>query len=885
MERVDYMKKYYTKRLIAFFLIFSMTFGISILSIPIQAKENHVVPEYMKELSELVKETRDETDFGSIMLEIDNTEMSVDGQILKISENEEVAPSVDSGGNAEIPAEVFKDIDEEMLGSSVITSNELEENGYDVNYNKKTKEITITEPFGLKRIIVKTKNGKIKNTYGATDAISVSDNKTVLQYETKEDTKHAFEQYQKDKSVIYCAQDSLISIHDIMVTDTSVQNTDSEKYLSWGTTRVGADDYMANLPDASTLPEIVVAVIDSGADMEHPFIKDRLLDYGYDFYNNDSIPEDNHGHGTWCSGIIKEATKDNVKILPVKIFDYDDKIKDSVMAPTSVVLEAITYAVDNGANILSMSFGEFLKTETESYDMWNDVFEYVQSKNCMSFAASGNNCNFMDSLTEKKIASVPSMLPQVVSVGATDMKEMAADFQDFGSKLALTAPGVNITGAWCNGGYITGSGTSASAPLVAACAALLLSNDSCMTADEVCDELYERAGDKWLPGRDIYYGYGRVHIGEEVALEKMSFQYTDTQIKLSSALMVSPYGIDVSQEINMYPTDATNTAYTLYTNNRSILTFGDGIYRNYYGLWKVGTATIIAVTADKKIASSFVHKVLEDSEYDEQTFKEPLEVTLNKKSLTLYEGEEFKLSAINKPYYKRYEKNHIWTSSNLDVAFVDSEGNVTAMNEGTATIKAAIGIVDMFDTCSVTVKKGQRPQVKLKTLPNKTEYFVGETLDTTGMSLEITYSNGETKTVNEGFICTPTVLESYGTQTIIVEYDGLTTAFNVAVNKKDTTVTGIELPDKLTLNFNESFILTGTIIPHNATNKNIIWSTSDKNVATVDENGKVTAVGKGTAVITATTEDGGFTAECEVTVKYSWWQWIIVILLFGWIWY
>lgn len=65
----------------------------------------------------------------------------------------------------------------------------------------------------------------------------------------------------------------------------------------------------------------------------------------------------------------------------------------------------------------------------------------------------------------------------------------------------------------------------------------------------------------------------------------------------------------------------------------------------------------------------------------------------------------------------------------------------------------------------------------------------------------------------------------------------------------------------------------------------IKWESSNTKVATVDENGNVKTVGTGSAKITAKSVDGKASAECNVTVKYSWWQWIIVIVLFGWIWY
>lgn len=80
-------------------------------------------------------------------------------------------------------------------------------------------------------------------------------------------------------------------------------------------------------------------------------------------------------------------------------------------------------------------------------------------------------------------------------------------------------------------------------------------------------------------------------------------------------------------------------------------------------------------------------------------------------------------------------------------------------------------------------------------------------------------------------------------------------------------VTGILLnKTSVILNIGDNEILAATVLPNNATNKNVDWSSSNNNIATVS-NGKVTAKSIGTAVITATTADGGYTASCTVTVK------------------
>jgi uncharacterized protein YjdB/formylglycine-generating enzyme required for sulfatase activity len=83
----------------------------------------------------------------------------------------------------------------------------------------------------------------------------------------------------------------------------------------------------------------------------------------------------------------------------------------------------------------------------------------------------------------------------------------------------------------------------------------------------------------------------------------------------------------------------------------------------------------------------------------------------------------------------------------------------------------------------------------------------------------------------------------------------------------EVAVTGVKLnKEELELPVEDEYTLTATVLPANATDKKVFWSTSDSTVATVDKNGKVTAKAKGPVTITVTTQDGGKTADCEVTV-------------------
>jgi len=74
-------------------------------------------------------------------------------------------------------------------------------------------------------------------------------------------------------------------------------------------------------------------------------------------------------------------------------------------------------------------------------------------------------------------------------------------------------------------------------------------------------------------------------------------------------------------------------------------------------------------------------------------------------------------------------------------------------------------------------------------------------------------------------------------------------------------------------------------LPADATNADLKWTSSNDKVATVDAQGNVYAAGRGEATITCASADGNASSACKVTVIYTFWQWIIVIILFGWIWY
>ena len=87
------------------------------------------------------------------------------------------------------------------------------------------------------------------------------------------------------------------------------------------------------------------------------------------------------------------------------------------------------------------------------------------------------------------------------------------------------------------------------------------------------------------------------------------------------------------------------------------------------------------------------------------------------------------------------------------------------------------------------------------------------------------------------------------------------------------------------LRYREETELAVTVLPEDAADRTVLYETSDPAVVTVSQDGRMTAAGPGTAVVSCSAEDGGAAGSCTVTVYYAWWQWIIRTVLFGFLWY
>ena len=239
-------------------------------------------------------------------------------------------------------------------------------------------------------------------------------------------------------------------------------------------------------------------------------------------------------------------------------------------------------------------------------------------------------------------------------------------------------------------------------------------------------------------------------------------------------------------------------------------------------------------------------------------------ITLDRQSLELNKGESETLVATVLPT-NATDKTVTWSSSNISIADVDQNGVVTATGGGSATITAKAG--EKTTTCAVTVTvpvESVTLDVTSVTLEEWQTTLITATVspsDATNKTVSWSSSNASVASVSGGLV----TAKSEGTAVITAKAGEKTATCNVTVKKKIVAVTSVVLnKTSISLNKGESETLVATVYPSNATDKTVSWSSSDTDIVSVDQTGKVTANGAGTASITA--RAGEQSAVCQVTV-------------------
>jgi type VII secretion-associated serine protease mycosin len=277
---------------------------------------------------------------------------------------------------------------------------------------------------------------------------------------------------------------------------------------------------------------VTVAVLDSGIDPGHTDLTGQVTT-GPDFVGGDARPGDaywgqhgtsmastiaGHGHGpAQSAGVIGVAP--DARILSVRVtWDNNDPIRNLSSAgqsaagarPGDPVAQGIRYAVDQGAQVINMSFGEAASSSTRVAES-DAAIEYAIAHGVVLVASAGNGAQ-TDNDTE-----YPAAFPGVIAVAATDRAGHRATFSTHRWTTSVAAPGVEVLEAQAGGGYVIGDGTSPAAALVSGVAALIRSRYPKLTPAQVRDVL-ERTASHPAGGYTEDVGWGVVQAAAALRL-------------------------------------------------------------------------------------------------------------------------------------------------------------------------------------------------------------------------------------------------------------------------------------------------------------------------------------------------------------------------------
>jgi serine protease len=281
----------------------------------------------------------------------------------------------------------------------------------------------------------------------------------------------------------------------------------------WHMSRLGLEDAW----DDSTGSGITVAIIDTGVKQSLSDLAGTSFTSGYDFVNNDSDPTDDEGHGSHVCGTIAQTTNNslgcvgvafNATIMPVKVLD------SSGSGTYSDIADGITWAVDNGADIINLSLGGSSSTTS-----LQNAVNYAWNNDVVVVCAAGNDGS--------SSPMYPAAYTNSISVSAVNYLDELAYYSNYGSTIDICAPGGdtddNNGDGYMDGvlqqtfdsssgsaGYYFYIGTSMASPHVAGVAALVKAADPTLSNSEIRSILEDTAEDLGSSGWDQYFGYGIV---------------------------------------------------------------------------------------------------------------------------------------------------------------------------------------------------------------------------------------------------------------------------------------------------------------------------------------------------------------------------------------
>ncbi|MBR0366636.1 MAG: S8 family serine peptidase, partial [Clostridia bacterium] len=279
-----------------------------------------------------------------------------------------------------------------------------------------------------------------------------------------------------------------------------------DTYLSWGPEYIGTPLFTQGLTasygSVFNMPEVKVAVIDSGVDYAHSFLSGRVdTTNDRDFYNGDYDAMDDNNHGTHVAGIIADNTFSNVTLLPIKVTNSNGSLT------TTTLKSGIQYAIEKNVDVINLSLGATSEDHARSSKtIFSNVFSTANNRGITICAAAGNATY---GITHNANYIFPAYMDHTIVVANLTQDGSISNSSNYGTVIDISAPGAGIRSTIRNNKYANMSGTSMACPFASAAAALLITRNPYIAPDGIENELRANASPYPPQYDDEYYGlYG-----------------------------------------------------------------------------------------------------------------------------------------------------------------------------------------------------------------------------------------------------------------------------------------------------------------------------------------------------------------------------------------
>lgn len=281
-----------------------------------------------------------------------------------------------------------------------------------------------------------------------------------------------------------------------------VKSMEVNETIDWGLQALGVPDIWKE----SQGENIKVAVLDTGAALKHPDLKDAIV--ATKDFTGDGV-EDGQGHGTHCSGIVAARHNEEgvVGVAPKAELIIGKVLNNYGSGRIKWVVAGMKWAIEQDADIISMSLG----SSTGSPEL-EQACKDVIAANKILIVAAGNEGEGSDTI------GYPAKYPDVICVGSINREKRRSDFSSTGPNLTIMAPGEKILSCYPPDDFARFSGTSMATPFIAGVAALILAKHRkhggktpCDSQKEMMEHLTKVALDVEDPGWDQHTGWGIVN--------------------------------------------------------------------------------------------------------------------------------------------------------------------------------------------------------------------------------------------------------------------------------------------------------------------------------------------------------------------------------------